>query len=451
MKKVFNKKRHIYQKTAADCALAAMAMFYNIPWETIKDLYSSEILYYKCRIDLDENDPEYFERLFKIAFPSQDNMDDIDSRISGLNALDKYYLNSIVGYSNFVEAPYLVLGIPCLINTLYWLNDRIEGHAMFFDGNFIYDSGIPLSQYELEKPKGVFIYEMKRIPPFGRCTYIFNDDSDIPKHLAQINKLIGHNDPYKIIPFKIIMMKDSKSFDPDNYEIMYESSMENVNEFLQEVEKETWPAMTFEQYLKQYPKLKAPYFNSNMAGEMFAPYEEFKEKSSNFFNNLKKQQEEEALKRKIKKNPETIKVTYLPKEIYIKGYKKKSNPVTSKRTDEKLWEKVKKEAVNKMGGHSARAMQYAVKLYKDRGGKYIGQKRADNDLATWTRAKWQYAPDSKSKDRYLPKEAWKKLSKEEIRATRKKKKGKMGEWVENTEKAKRAAREATKKARRKYE
>jgi hypothetical protein len=126
----------------------------------------------------------------------------------------------------------------------------------------------------------------------------------------------------------------------------------------------------------------------------------------------------------------------------------KENPVTSKRTNEKLWDKVKKEAVQKMGGHSARAMQYAVRLYKDRGGKYIGKKRADNDLATWTRAKWQYAPDSKSKDRYLPKEAWKKLSKEEIRATRKKKKGKMGEWVENTEKAKRAAREATRKARR---
>ena len=127
----------------------------------------------------------------------------------------------------------------------------------------------------------------------------------------------------------------------------------------------------------------------------------------------------------------------------------KENPVTSKRANEKLWEKVKKEAVNKMGGHSARAMQYAVKLYKDRGGKYIGQKRVDNDLATWTRAKWQYAPDSKSKDRYLPKEAWKKLSKEEILATRKKQKGKMGEWVENTKKAKRAAREATRRARRK--
>lgn len=127
----------------------------------------------------------------------------------------------------------------------------------------------------------------------------------------------------------------------------------------------------------------------------------------------------------------------------------KKNPVTSKRTNEKLWKKVKKEAVEKMGGHSARAMQYAVKLYKDRGGKYLGKKRQDNDLATWTRAKWQYAPGSKSKDRYLPKKAWDELSPSEERATRKKKKGKLGEWIPNTKKAKEAARKATARARRK--
>lgn len=127
----------------------------------------------------------------------------------------------------------------------------------------------------------------------------------------------------------------------------------------------------------------------------------------------------------------------------------KENPVTSKRTNEKLWDQVKKEAVEKMGGHSARAMQYAVKLYKDRGGKYLGKKRQDNDLATWTRAKWQYAPGSKSKDRYLPKKAWDELSPSEERATRKKKKGKLGEWIPNTKKAKEAARKATARARRK--
>jgi hypothetical protein len=128
----------------------------------------------------------------------------------------------------------------------------------------------------------------------------------------------------------------------------------------------------------------------------------------------------------------------------------KENPrKVATRTDEKLWEKVKKDAVKKMGGHSARAMQYAVKLYKDRGGEYLGPKRADNDLATWTRAKWQYAPGSKKKDRYLPEEAWEELDPEEEEATRKKKKGKMGKWVKNTKKAAAAARKATKKARKK--
>lgn len=125
----------------------------------------------------------------------------------------------------------------------------------------------------------------------------------------------------------------------------------------------------------------------------------------------------------------------------------KENPVTSKRTNEKLWDKVKKEAVQKMGGHSARAMQYAVRLYKDRGGKYLGKKRQDNDLATWTRAKWQYAPGSKTKDRYLPLEAWRKLNASQEKATRAKKKGKLGEWIPNTQKAKEEAKKATKKAR----
>jgi hypothetical protein len=125
----------------------------------------------------------------------------------------------------------------------------------------------------------------------------------------------------------------------------------------------------------------------------------------------------------------------------------KENPVTSKRANEKLWDKVKKEAVQKMGGHSARAMQYAVKLYKDRGGKYLGKKRSDNDLATWTRAKWQYAPGSKTKDRYLPLEAWRKLNASQEKATRAKKKGKLGEWIPNTKKAKEAAKKATNKAR----
>jgi hypothetical protein len=126
----------------------------------------------------------------------------------------------------------------------------------------------------------------------------------------------------------------------------------------------------------------------------------------------------------------------------------KDNPrKASKKKNKKLWGTVKKEAVKKMGGHSARAMQYATKLYKDRGGKYEGKKDPENDLATWTRADWQYAPGSKKKDRYLPKEAWDELDPSEEKATREKKKGKMGQWVKNTKKAATAAKKATKKAR----
>ncbi len=126
----------------------------------------------------------------------------------------------------------------------------------------------------------------------------------------------------------------------------------------------------------------------------------------------------------------------------------KENPrKVAKKKNKKLWEQVKKIAVKKMGGHSARAMQYAVKLYKERGGKYLGKKTPKNDLAVWTRAKWQYAPGSKKKDRYLPKEAWDWLNAFEELATRGKKKGKMGKWVKNTKKAAAAAKKATKKAR----
>ena len=48
---------------------------------------------------------------------------------------------------------------------------------------------------------------------------------------------------------------------------------------------------------------------------------------------------------------------------------------TAKRLDPLLWESCKKEAVFKMGKFSARAMQYAVTLYKKRGGTYSGTKR----------------------------------------------------------------------------
>ena len=38
-----------------------------------------------------------------------------------------------------------------------------------------------------------------------------------------------------------------------------------------------------------------------------------------------------------------------------------------------------------MGKFSARAMQYAVKLYKERGGGYVGEKSPANSLVKWAK------------------------------------------------------------------
>lgn len=76
----------------------------------------------------------------------------------------------------------------------------------------------------------------------------------------------------------------------------------------------------------------------------------------------------------------------------------------AKRDNEELWEYCKTEAVEKMGKFSARAMQYAVKLYKERGGGYVGAKSKDNSLATWTKEDWGYT-GATGQSRYLPKEA----------------------------------------------
>jgi hypothetical protein len=94
------------------------------------------------------------------------------------------------------------------------------------------------------------------------------------------------------------------------------------------------------------------------------------------------------------------------------------------RTNEKLWEKAKSEAKAKMGGkHSARAMQLAGKIYKDKGGDYTGSKtKAQKDLSKWTKEDWGTKSGKKSSEtgeRYLPKKAIKALSSAEYAATTK--------------------------------
>lgn len=55
------------------------------------------------------------------------------------------------------------------------------------------------------------------------------------------------------------------------------------------------------------------------------------------------------------------------------------------RNNPRLWMLCKKAALNKFGKHSARAMQWAVKLYKDNGGGYIGSRNEANSLVKFSK------------------------------------------------------------------
>jgi len=96
---------------------------------------------------------------------------------------------------------------------------------------------------------------------------------------------------------------------------------------------------------------------------------------------------------------------------------------TAVKRDPKKWEAAKARAKAKMGGkHSARAMQLAVKYYKDSGGTYSGKKKSTNKLSKWTKQKWRTKsgkPSSKTGERYLPEKAIKSLSAKEYAATTK--------------------------------
>jgi hypothetical protein len=98
---------------------------------------------------------------------------------------------------------------------------------------------------------------------------------------------------------------------------------------------------------------------------------------------------------------------------------------SAKRTDPDLWEKVKKEVTasdkgGRKGQWSARKAQFAVQEYKQRGGGYAGEKRADNNLQQWTDEDWGTKSGRKSGrtgERYLPRKAREALSDEEYART----------------------------------
>ncbi len=74
---------------------------------------------------------------------------------------------------------------------------------------------------------------------------------------------------------------------------------------------------------------------------------------------------------------------------------------TATKKDPAKWARAKARAKAKMGGkHSARAMQLAVKYYKDDGGTYSGPKKKTS-LGKWSKQKWKYS-GGKGKGVYLP-------------------------------------------------
>jgi len=110
-----------------------------------------------------------------------------------------------------------------------------------------------------------------------------------------------------------------------------------------------------------------------------------------------------------------------------------------KRTNEKLWEQVKKEFLAKTGKWSARLAQQAVNEYKRRGGGYIGEKPKDNSLVKWTKEKWNYAGE-KGKSRYLPEKVRKALPKSLKEKENKKKGTKLGKNIPYSEELKKIMR-----------
>ena len=125
------------------------------------------------------------------------------------------------------------------------------------------------------------------------------------------------------------------------------------------------------------------------------------------------------------------------------------------RTNPGLWAQVKREAVRKMGRHSARAMQLAGRLYRQAGGGYCGKPtKEQKKMVKWTRERWRTAPGAEPVachwtptgqmrcDRYLPEAAWRALSPAQREVTRATKKRARKQYVPNAPVARAAGKRA---------
>lgn len=95
--------------------------------------------------------------------------------------------------------------------------------------------------------------------------------------------------------------------------------------------------------------------------------------------------------------------------------------MSSPYADPELWEEAKRAARERLGGHSARAMQLAGELYRRAGGRYKGRKTAaQRSLTRWTRQDWTTAsgmPSRETGERYLPRKVLERLTPAERGAT----------------------------------
>ncbi|MCJ2135228.1 hypothetical protein MKK69_14395 [Methylobacterium sp. J-026] len=123
---------------------------------------------------------------------------------------------------------------------------------------------------------------------------------------------------------------------------------------------------------------------------------------------------------------------------------------TAKKTDPKLWEKVKKDVTKsekggKPGQWSARKAQMATAEYKKEGGGYAGKKADDNHLKQWTDEEWDTKSgkaSGKTGERYLPKKARETLSDAEYDASTDKKRADTAKGKQFSKQPKAAAEKA---------
>ena len=96
---------------------------------------------------------------------------------------------------------------------------------------------------------------------------------------------------------------------------------------------------------------------------------------------------------------------------------------SAKRSNESLWQRIKSQVQaeetggTRPGQWSARKALIAVKRYKDAGGRYVGPKQKSNSLRRWVKQDWTTKsgkPSHLTGERYLPRRAFRSLSRREL-------------------------------------